>query len=129
MKTPEEIKKGLKCCIEENCGECPYISNCQARTHPLQFDALTYINYLEEHVEAYMKAVPKWISVADKLPSETDDGKNFMTRYKYKIDTYEKRCAVLAWRANRGKFEMEGFQGMHVTHWMPLPKTPEEMLK
>lgn len=129
MKTPEEIKKGLKGCIEENCEGCPYATNCLAKSHPLESDALAYINYLEEHVEAYMKAVPKWISVADKLPSETDDGENFMTRYKYKIDTCEKRCAVLAWRANKGKFEMEGFQGMYVTHWMPLPKTSEEMLE
>ena len=24
MKTPEEIKKGLECCITDNCKECPY---------------------------------------------------------------------------------------------------------
>lgn len=55
MKTPEEIKKALEGCIKEDCGGCPYVSDCLMKTHPLESDALVYINYLEEHVEAYMR--------------------------------------------------------------------------
>lgn len=28
MKTPEEIKKGLECCIVGKCSECPYMHEC-----------------------------------------------------------------------------------------------------
>lgn len=55
MKTPEEIKKGLKCCIKENCEGCPYVSNCMAKTHPLESDVLAYIRYLERERNAAIK--------------------------------------------------------------------------
>ena len=66
MRTPEEIKKGLECCIqnsEEACYLCPYMIDCEtfdnAGNHSR--DALAYINQLEARVT-------KWISVKDRLP-------------------------------------------------------------
>lgn len=49
MKTPDEIKKGLVCCIENNeCKYCPYLGNC----NELEEDALDYIKQLETELEA-----------------------------------------------------------------------------
>lgn len=55
MKTPDEIKNGLECCIANNgravCGECPYSKGggayhgCMDRNSA---DALAYIQRLEE---------------------------------------------------------------------------------
>lgn len=53
MKTPEEIKKGLRTCLDENCnGLCPYHGSrpCYAEMHT---DALAYIQQLEESEERY----------------------------------------------------------------------------
>lgn len=49
MKTPDEIKKGLKCCVIENhdCGNCPYRTDCITGTDSPGVDALRYINDLE----------------------------------------------------------------------------------
>lgn len=56
MKTPDEIKKGLECCIprdyESTCRKCPYSrddssAECIA---DLEKDALDYIQQLESHL-------------------------------------------------------------------------------
>lgn len=132
MRTPEEIKMGLKSCSDmtqgQDCRNCKYRKGVATCIEELMADALTYIGYLEEHVEAYMQGEQKWISVKEKLPCGDgyDDGESFLTRYKYKRDTNEKRYAVLEWHADRKQFEMEGFCGLRVTHWMPIPNLPEE---
>lgn len=44
MKTPDEIKKGLWCCANDKCEECPYdASKCIC----FEKDALAYIQQLE----------------------------------------------------------------------------------
>ena len=49
MKTPEKIKKGLKCCTtkELGCAECPYKGECISAEVP-QVDALAYIRQFEQ---------------------------------------------------------------------------------
>lgn len=47
MKTPEEIKKGLECCmIMAGCAKCPYRGEKCALT--VSADALAYIQQLEQ---------------------------------------------------------------------------------
>ena len=60
MKTPDEIKKGLECCIknsEEACYHCPYMIDCEtfgnAGNHSR--DALAYITQLEQHFAGIAK--------------------------------------------------------------------------
>lgn len=61
MKTPDEIKKGLKCCgchALTACNEnCPYWGDCGS----LEEDALAYIQQLEAQI-------PRWIPVEERLP-------------------------------------------------------------
>lgn len=47
-KSPDQIKKALKCCIIGNCSyECPYIDECEAGLSVCQKDCLEYIEQLE----------------------------------------------------------------------------------
>ena len=69
MKTPEEIKNGLDCCLprdEERCGKCPYVGMIGCYGERVD-DALVYIQQLEA-------AQPKWISVEERLPGDPLDG-------------------------------------------------------
>ena len=60
MKSPDEIKRGLKCCTYATCNGCPYAEDGCA-TNQEMIDALEYIHQLEA-------AQPKWISVEERLP-------------------------------------------------------------
>ena len=114
MKTPDEIKKGLDCCIqnsEEACYLCPYMIDCEtfdnAGNHSR--DALAYINQLEARV-------PKWISVKDRLPE------SYETVIISREDCHE---ACIGWLID-GSWSVP--KGVHVTHWMQLPELPKEEL-
>lgn len=72
MKTPEEIKKGLECCLfsytsTSRCCVCPYEISCYA-TKPrdvLMKDALAYAQQLEAQA-------PKWISAKEPPKEEKE---------------------------------------------------------
>lgn len=63
MKTPDEIKKGLECCIGDclsyHCRECPYYENnfCETDGMDLCEDALAYIQQLERERDALLEAM------------------------------------------------------------------------
>lgn len=118
MKTPDQIKKGLECCIqnsEEACYDCPYMIDCEtfdnAGNHSR--DALAYINQLEARA-------PKWINVHDMEPAD-----NTM-------------AVVLARNTENwgfSKFIIAAFINgewlcvqpeWYVTHWMPIPEMTKE---
>lgn len=66
MKTPEDIKKGLKHCSEIGCMGCPYHDQDCSPHNPFQKcadDALTYIQQLEERspVDAEPVRHGEWI--------------------------------------------------------------------
>ena len=66
----------------------------------------------------YQAAAPQWISVKDRLPDSTP------IVLAMCIDGYE-----LAYYGNYGKGQWTntlGTEHLNVTHWMPLPKPPEE---
>lgn len=122
MKTPEEIKKGIECCIKylacvptsECCDDCPYIGSCSS----LEKDALAYIQQLEAKV-------PKWISVKERLPENEQivigytpcDGFMFVGYY-VKNCNWKQWYIITAMRSTK-------CMNKRVTHWMPLPEPPE----
>ena len=64
MKTPDEIKKGLECCVLDDypCGKgCPYKKQCltQHRYEEIDYDALAYIKQLEAHNAELIEKVEK----------------------------------------------------------------------
>lgn len=66
MKTPDEIKKGLECCVEGKCSECPYERVCDVylaadeglipADAPLA-DWFALVNQLERERDAAVEAV------------------------------------------------------------------------
>ncbi len=51
MKTPEEINKGLKCCVGDilDCKECPYLDD-ECCMYRVKHDAYMRIQQLEEQI-------------------------------------------------------------------------------
>ena len=85
----------------------------------------------EEALRRFQVAVaskPRWIPVTERLPER--DGQ-VLTYYGFDHgDGYLGMMFIQAldYYANdpRPHFQHECFHGMKVTHWMPLPKPPEE---
>lgn len=72
MKTPEDIKNGLKHCSEIGCMGCPYHDEDCSPHNPFQKcadDALTYIQQLEERspVDAEPVRHGKWVYHEDDI--------------------------------------------------------------
>ena len=117
MKTPDEIKKGLECCVSGDCPEedCPYYK-CQDDMwcgEQKSRDAMAYIQQLEAQV-------PRWISVEERLPDVDVDVVLIIPR----IDG---PCIRVGWLRKTGRWWAAG-QGIvpyEVTHWMPMPEPPE----
>ena len=71
----------------------------------------------------------KWISVKDRLPPPYSDKWESILIYGIPLcDSCDKK-----WKVREGKYDKEeGFIfgeydcGCNVTHWMPLPKPPED---
>jgi hypothetical protein len=67
----------------------------------------------------------EWISVFDMLPAEATKGASDAVQYLVYVDipNYGGNIQIAMWMNNR----FAGFpQGdSDVTHWMPLPQTPE----
>lgn len=121
MKTPEEIKKGIECCMcdlmERRCEECPYADGgCEsvACEKELGDDALAYIQKLESQV-------PKWISVKERLPG---DGVDVIIHTDFRggyVGCGYYRIVRDAWFTSQGIL-----LASNVLHWMPLPEPPKE---
>lgn len=114
MKTHEEIKNGLECCISDTYGcyeKCPYFNSlsngvdCALKMHA---DALAYINQLEARVT-------KWISVKDMLPEDDDDVLIFSNERVIFVGCYKNGQWI--------SYSLYAIYGNVVTHWMPLPST------
>lgn len=117
MRSPEEIKNGLECCVNADCKACPYdsigmsIFECN---DALVRDAFAYITKLEARV-------PKWISVKDRLPEY----------YKAVLVIVRNNGAlftIIAYLTIGGIWVHKGFGRVIgvVTHWMPMPDPPKE---
>ena len=105
MKTPEEIKKGLECCIKFlACEYCPYFESCSE----MEEDALAYIQQLEAKV-------PRWISVKESLPE-----KHRRVLGVCCMGVFEMYYDGKYWRIDEMPFDT-------VTHWMPIPEPPVEV--
>nr|DAI28100.1 MAG TPA: Protein of unknown function (DUF551) [Caudoviricetes sp.] len=135
MRTPEEIKKGLEICRGKCTGNkphCPYDKYVNGCEDALNRDALAYIQQLEARMEAFADEAltyiqqleaqqPRWISVGERLPE--DDGYFLCNRNDGSPD-------VVCMYYGDGDFltpepELNNISNV-ITHWMPLPQSPEE---
>lgn len=124
MRTPEEIKKGLKYCSEKakrktNCSECIYFNDPRGWcSTAITKDALSYIQQLEAQQ-------PRWISVGERLPEDADRvyvalrggaGGVYIAQY------FKNKCQQEDFWMLENDWEVPASP----THWMPLPPGPEE---
>lgn len=132
MKTPEEIKKGLECCLKVGAcnDECPYYNDGCGDDQEVK-DALAYIQQLEGELNAivldhlyesgfmagFKAAYPKWISVEERVP-ENDDDVLIITEFGISMGYYDIYRDYWVDYTN-------GDSNI-VTHWMPLPEPPKE---
>ena len=131
MKTPEEIKKGLECCLGDthayHCDECPYADDesevddgCGDNGIQLLDDALALIQQLEAQV-------PKWISVVEREPPEgsyvlaAGDDEDEVPAVAH----IEKGDWAAVWAENFGESVHSYWRG-GAMFWMPLPEPPKE---
>lgn len=116
MKTPDEIKKGLKCCRggELGCSECPYDGECHLPFgNDPEVDALAYIQQLEAQA-------PRWISVKERLPEKKQRVMVYTVQGTYRI-------GVFSFVGDKGAVWFKCDKScITVTHWMPLPEPPKE---
>lgn len=133
MRKPEEIKKGLECCILEtddtslvdHCKACPYQPNGLCFRTLLE-DAFAYIRQLEQIVADFTKRtvqfeaqlgkdinVPRWISVEERLPEKEERVLFFAEEPRLTMDT-----AFGWWVNTTNRYK--------ITHWMSLPNPPKE---
>ena len=124
MKTPEEIKMGLGICRGKCTGNkphCPYDKYVNGCEDTLNRDALAYIQQLEQRLVEANKTSMHWISVVERLPE--DDGYFLCCRNDGSPD-------VVCMYYGDGDFltpepELNNISNV-ITHWMPLPESPEE---
>lgn len=141
MKTPEEIKYALRWCYAKDgrneCFGCPYRhKDCD---DALYADAFSYIQQLEDHIRGLTKMVPHWISVKDRLPEYEQDVLLIAHGWKGQclyIGRLQHMKAETSWLTGITSQESDWciagwsyLRAPYVTHWMPLPELPKEVLK
>lgn len=141
MKTPEEIKYALRWCYAKDgrneCFGCPYRhEDCD---DALYADAFSYIQQLEDHIRDLAEMVPRWISVKKRLPEYEQDvlliAHGWEGQLLY-IGCLQHMKAETSWLTGITSQESDWciagwsyLRAPHVTHWMPLPELPKEVLK
>lgn len=139
MKTPEEIKKGLEMCsvIRGRCKGCPYDGEAECVSNH-SADALAYIQQLEDHIGELTEkvaqleaALPKWISVEERLPEKREIV--VVTDGTHAWDYGEFMGLAFCFdndNPNRRKWNWKKHTVKHVEWWMPkktaLPEAPKE---
>lgn len=120
--TDKEIIQALRLCgkIDSNCRECKIWGDDRCVEH-LAGAAADLIESLTAENAALREKVPRWVSVDDRHPKPgtrvlATDGVFVGEAYRTSADT---------WRRYDG-IAMRDCIGSVVTHWMPLPKAPEE---
>ena len=144
MKTAEEIKKGLACCMSLECAgdECPYFhaKSCNSEN---RLDALDYMQQLEEDnaqlnrcienltdkLNATNAALVRWIPVEEMLPTKEEAERCHIVRARYDgpqggyITRYDAMYlpGVSVWLYHNGL----DWDVLSVTHWLWIPEIPE----
>lgn len=118
--TDKEIIRALRCCAEGECKDCAMHEDKQRCQENLLDKAADLIERLTAENAALREKVPRWISVDDRNPKPgtrvlATDGVFVGEAYRTSADT---------WRRYDG-IAMRDCIGSVVTHWIPLPETPE----
>lgn len=119
----KEIVQSLRICSHRTdvqaCTECPLFDS-EDCMGDMMAGAADLIEHLTAERDALREKVPQWVSVDDRHPKPgtrvlATDGVFVGEAYRTSADT---------WRRYDG-IAMRDCLGSIVTHWMPLPESPE----
>ena len=117
----KEIVQALRCCAEGECKDCAMHEDKQRCQENLLDKAAEVIERLTAENTA-LREKPRWIPVAERLPE-----RDVQVLGWYKDNPFSQyRPEVVAWNGNGWVFVYAHRYVTNVTHWMPLPKAPEE---
>ena len=118
---PEELVKALRCCAEGECSGCPMYEDkqrCQEQTLASSADQIER----DQKEIAELREKQQWIPVTERMPE-----RDIQVIGWYKDNPFSQyRLGVVAWNGNGWVFVYAHRYVTNVTHWMPLPKAPEE---
>jgi len=100
-----------------NCKDCNHYNYIKCRACPTD-DAVTYID------EA--PTVGEWISVEDRLPETSQEVLIFSRTEKSGTGYVNVVLYSAKFKAFNCTDDCDEYKVKNVTHWMPLPKAPEE---
>jgi hypothetical protein len=133
MDDREKVIKGIECCgVTMNCRECPYDSEMGKCFRNLKADALKLLKEIDQIYSA--TTVGGWISVKDRLPDQhecdaedpMDPGAKYMLSDPVLITDGKDINLCELCDGSWGNYSTTMNIEQRVTHWMPLPKPPEE---
>ena len=123
--TYEEIIQALRCCAkglghDDACENCK-VGEIQDRREYIEFAAANVIERLTAD-NAALREKQRWIPVTERLPE-----RDVQVLGWYKDNPFSQyRPEVVAWNGNGWVFVYAHRYVTNVTHWMPMPKAPEE---
>ena len=119
--TGKELAQALRCCAEGDCKGCAMHEDKQRCQENLLNKAAESIERLTAE-NAELREKPRWIPVAERLPE-----RDVQVLGWYKDNPFSQyRPGVVAWNGNGWVFVYAHRYVTNVTHWMPLPKAPED---
>ena len=114
----ELVKAWQYCTVSKTCDGCPMQKNCPEISHQI---------VAADAIEELLAAVPKWISMEERLP---DEWREVLTYSPIHSDEKNPHMIQLCWYIGNGKWrecQYGEIVEIPITHWMPLPKAPKEV--
>lgn len=116
-----DIVQALRCCAEGECKDCAMHEDKQRCQENLLDKAAEAIERLTAE-NAALREKQRWIPVTERLPE-----RDVQVLGWYKDNPFSQyRPEVVAWNGNGWVFVYAHRYVTNVTHWMPLPKAPED---
>ena len=116
-----DIVQALRCCAEGECKDCAMHEDKQRCQENLLEKAAEAIERLTAENTA-LREKQRWIPVTERLPE-----RDVQVLGWYKDNPFSQyRPEVVAWNGNGWVFVYAHRYVTNVTHWMPLPKAPED---
>ena len=123
-----DIVQALRCCAEGECKDCAMHEDkqrCQENLLDKAADLIERLTAENAKAEAERDALrekQRWIPVTERLPE-----RDVQVLGWYKDNPFSQyRPEVVAWNGNGWVFVYAHRYVTNVTHWMPLPKAPED---
>lgn len=119
--TDKEIVQALRCCADGECKDCAMHEDKQRCQENLLDKAAEAIERLTAE-NAALREKQRWIPVTERMPE-----RDVQVLGWYKDNPFSQyRPEVVAWNGNGWVFVYAHRYVTNVTHWMPLPKAPED---